>query len=311
MVLVNRDVKYYLQKTKCMLEIIPEEQPLAKLFGYLTGCVAPRPIAFASTIDSEGQANLSPFSFFNVFGANPPIVVFSPSRRGRDNTTKHTFDNVKEVPEVVINMVNYSMVNQVSLSSNEFAKGVNEFQKAGFTAIDSDLIKPFRVKESPAQLECKVLDVIETGSEGGAGNLIICRVLKIHIHESILDEEGNVDPQKADWVARMGKDYYCRASGKAVFEVEKPGATVAMGWDKLPGYILQSEVLTGNDLALMANLPEFPSSEEQNRFRQEIDYADLVASATQQQLRTRLHLLAKKFISEGAIKKALGICIER
>ncbi len=293
-----------------MLEIIPSELPVAKMFGYLTGCVAPRPIAFASTVDKDGRPNLSPFSFFNVFGANPPILVFSPSRKGRDNTTKHTFDNVKEVPEVVINMVNYSMVNQVSLSSNEFAKGVNEFEKAGFTAVGSSMVKPSRVKESPAQFECKVLNVIETGSEGGAGNLVVCEILKIHIDESILDEQGNVDPHKADWVARMGKDFYCRASGEAVFEVEKPGMTVAMGWDKLPEYIISSEVLTGNDLGLLANLPELPSHDEVIQFRTEIDYERLKSRMSKAVLRKEIHKISKQYIRKGEIKKALAISIE-
>ncbi|MCU4174949.1 flavin reductase family protein [Carboxylicivirga sp. N1Y90] len=293
-----------------MLELIPSELPVAKLFSYLTSCVAPRPIAFASTVDKDGQPNLSPFSFFNVFGANPPIVVFSPSRKGRDNTTKHTFDNVKEVPEVVINMVNYSMVNQVSLASNEFAKGVNEFEKAGFTSVGSDLVKPLRVKESPAQFECKVLNVIETGSEGGAGNLVVCEVLKIHIDESILDSDGNVDPQKADWVARMGKDFYCRASGDAVFEVEKPGAIVAMGWDKLPDYFRTSEVLTGNDLGLLANLPGMPNLDEIIKYREEIDYEGLKSTMSKVELRKSIHQLAKELIAKGEFKKALGICVE-
>ncbi len=294
-----------------MKEIIPSEIPVAKLFGYLTGCVAPRPIAFASTVDKDGNPNVSPFSFFNVFGANPPVMVFSPSRRGRDNTTKHTYQNVKEVPEVVINMVNFQMVNQVSLASNEFAKGVNEFVKAGFTPIESDLVKPFRVKESPAQFECKVIDVIETGSEGGAGNLVVCEILKIHVDESILDESGAVDPHKADWVARMGKDYYCRASGTSVFEVEKPGTTIAMGYDQLPDYILQSKVLTGNDLGLLANLPELPGKEDIEKERASKEYQQFVSEfATIDARRKAIHALAKQLIEHGDFVRALAICIE-
>lgn len=294
-----------------MKEIIPGEIPVSKLFGYLTGCVAPRPIAFASTVDKDGNPNLSPFSFFNAFGANPPIMVFSPSRRVRDNTTKHSYQNVKEVPEVVINMVNFPMVNQVSLASNEFAKGVNEFIKAGFTPIESDLVKPYRVKESPAQFECKVIEVIETGSEGGAGNMVICEVLKIHVDENILDEFGAVDPQKADWVGRMGKDYYCRANGNAVFEVEKPGTTVAMGYDRLPDYIRQSDVLTGNDLGLLANLPGFPDKDQLEKEKSSEAYKQLISNYSSIESRRKaVHAYAKELIKQGEFEKALTVCIE-
>jgi len=200
----------------------PKDTPLAKFHGTMLGAIAPRPIALASTLDKDGHPNLSPFSFFNAFGANPPILIFSPSRRGRDNTTKHSYENVKEVPEVVINVVTYSMVRQVSDASAEFARGVNEFEMVGFTMEPSDLVRPFRVKESPVQFECKVLQVIETGTEGGAGNLVICEILRMHVSSDILDNKGRVDPQKIDLVGRLGGEFYVRASGDAIFELAKP-----------------------------------------------------------------------------------------
>ena len=204
------------------LHFDPGETSIPKFHHLMLGAIAPRPIAFASTIDAEGRPNLSPFSFFNAFGANPPILVFSPSRRGKDNTTMHTFENIKEVPEVVINVVTYAMVQQVSDSSTDFPKGVNEFDMVGFTMEPSDLVKPFRVKESPVQFECRVLQVIETGTGNAAGNLVICEILRIHINPEIMDEKGRIDPHKTDLVGRMGGDYYVRASGSAIFELAKP-----------------------------------------------------------------------------------------
>ena len=214
-----------------MLSFIPKEKSIPELFGLMLDAIGPRPIAFASTMDENEIPNLAPFSFFNAFGANPPIIVFSPARRGRDNTTKHTFENVKLLPEVVINIVNYSMVQQVNLASTEYEKGINEFEKAGFTPLESDLIKPFRVKESPVQMECKVLNIIETGTEGAAGNLVICEVVKFHYHQEILNEKGQVDPHKIDLVGRMGRDYYVRASGDAVFTLGKPCMQHGIGID--------------------------------------------------------------------------------
>lgn len=225
----------------------------------LTSAIAPRPIAFASTIDADGNLNLSPFSFFNAFGANPPVLIFSPARRGKDGTTKHTFDNVKEVPEVVINMVSYSMVEQMSLSSADFSKGVNEFEKAGFTAIPSDSIKPYRVKESPVQFECTVKQIIETGEKGGAGNLIICHVNKIHIVKNILNSDDLIDPHLIDLVGRMGGEDYVRTS-KALFRIPKPGVPVGIGFDSLPEFIRTSSYLTGNEIARLANLDRLPQS---------------------------------------------------
>ena len=204
------------------LSITPKETTIQRFHQLMLGAIAPRPIAFVSTVDSEGRPNLSPFSFFNAFGANPPVVVFSPSRRGRDNTTKHTYENVKVVPEVVINVVSFDMVQKMSDSSADFPKGVNEFEKVGFTMQPSEHVKPFRVKESPVQMECKVLQVIETGFENAAGNLVICEILCIHVNPEILDPKGVIDPHKIDLVGRLGGEYYVRASGDALFELAKP-----------------------------------------------------------------------------------------
>ncbi len=239
--------------------IKPSEIKTAQFHAYLLGAIAPRPICFASTIDANGNPNLSPYSFFNIFGSNPPIAIFSPARRVRDNTIKHTLENIYETKEVVINVVNYAMVQQMSLSSCEFPKGISEFDKAGFTPVASELVKPFRVKESPAQLECKVLEVKETGLEGGAGNLIICEVVMMHINDEVLNENGQIDPHKIDLVARMGADYYCRASGSAVFEVAKPNMQLGMGLDALPPQIRNSRKLTGNHLGQLANFTQIPA----------------------------------------------------
>ncbi|NBP69243.1 MAG: flavin reductase family protein [Cytophagia bacterium] len=239
------------------MTIDPKEISTGKMHSYLLGAIAPRPIAFASTIDKAGNINLSPFSFFNCFGANPPIVIFSPARRGRDNTTKHTYENVLEVPEVVINIVNYDLVQQMSLASTEYEKGVNEFIKAGLTPVASTKIKPPRVGEAPVAFECKVLQVIPTGLEGGAGNLVICEVILAHIKDEVLDTEGRIDPFKLDAVARMGGDWYCRANGEALFTVPKPIEKIGIGIDQLPEAIRKSPVLTGNDLAMLANVETY------------------------------------------------------
>lgn len=240
------------------MKIVPGDIKTAQLHAYLLGSVGPRPICFASTIDSEGNPNLSPFSFFNVFGSKPPILVFSPARRVRDNTVKHTLENIYATKEVVINVVNYNMVQQTNLASCEYPKNVNEFVKSGFTPVASDMVKPFRVKESPAQLECKVLQVIETGQEGGAGNLVICEVVCMHLDDNVLDAEGRINPHKIDLVARMGGDYYCRASGAAVFKVPKPNTECGVGVDALPEHIRNSSILTGNNLGLLANVTSIP-----------------------------------------------------
>ena len=250
--------------------ITPGSIKTAQLHAYLLGSVAPRPICFASTIDAEGNANLSPFSFFNVFGSNPVTLIFSPARRVRDNTIKHTLENCIETKEVVISVVNYNMVQQMSLASCEYPKGVNEFAKAGFTPLAAQHVKPFLVKESPVNMECIVKQVIETGHEGGAGNLIICEMVAMHINDAVLNEAGQIDPHKIDLVARMGGDYYCRASGDAVFTVPKPNMKLGVGIDALPEAIRNSTVLTGNDLGMLANVSELPAGAEHASLSQDI-----------------------------------------
>lgn len=250
--------------------ITPGSIKTAQLHAYLLGSVAPRPICFASTIDAEGNANLSPFSFFNVFGSNPVTLIFSPARRVRDNTIKHTLENCIETKEVVISVVNYNMVQQMSLASCEYPKGVDEFAKAGFTRLAAQHVKPFLVKESPVNMECIVKQVIETGHEGGAGNLIICEMLAMHINDAVLNEAGQIDPHKIDLVARMGGDYYCRASGDAVFTVPKPNMKLGVGIDALPEAIRNSTVLTGNDLGMLANVSELPAGAEHASLSQDI-----------------------------------------
>jgi flavin reductase (DIM6/NTAB) family NADH-FMN oxidoreductase RutF len=242
------------------LTITPGTLKTAQLHGYLLGAVGPRPIAFASTIGADGTPNLAPFSFFNVFSANPPILIFSPARRVRDNTTKHTLANVMAVPEVVINVVNHTIVEQANLASTEYPDGVNEFIKAGLTALPSEKVRPFRVAESPVQMECKVTEIKPLGQHGGAGQLIFAQVLQIHIHTSVLNENGQIDPHKIDLVARMGGDYYARASGAAVFELEKPLASIGIGIDALPASIRHSDILTGNELARLGNFPALPDA---------------------------------------------------
>jgi len=258
-----------------MIQFDPQNTPIPKIHQTLLGAVAPRPIAFASTMDKDGNPNLSPFSFYNAFGVNPTTLIFSPSRRGRDNTTKHTYENLKEVPEVVINAVNYNIVEQMSLSSTEYPQGVNEFIKAGLSPIPSEKIKPFRVKESPVQFECKVRDIIETSNTGGAANLVICEILLIHIDESILDEKGIIDPNKIDLVGRLGGDYYCRTSGDSIFKVEKPLQKLGIGIDQLPSYIKNSEYLTGNELGKLGNIESLPREEEIAAFINQPEFASL------------------------------------
>jgi flavin reductase (DIM6/NTAB) family NADH-FMN oxidoreductase RutF len=259
-----------------MISICPQDISTAKLHGYLLGAVAPRPIALASTVDTEGNINLSPFSFFNVFSAKPPIMIFSPARRVRDNSTKHTLENAMSTKEVVINIVSFEMVQQMSLSSTEYEKGVNEFKKAGFTEIASTFVKPPRVGESPVQFECKVNDIIALGTEGGAGNLIICEVVQMHIDESILDDVGRIDPMKIDTVARMGGNWYNR-SKEGIFEIPKPLSTLGVGVDALPIVIRESKILTGNDLGQLGNVASLPeevttfvnASEERHKLAQQ------------------------------------------
>jgi flavin reductase (DIM6/NTAB) family NADH-FMN oxidoreductase RutF len=250
-----------------MLTIDPKEISLAQMQHYLQSAVTPRPIAFASTVDKEGHINLSPFSFFNVFGTNPPLLVFSPSRRVRDNTTKHTLENVLEVQQVVINIVNYAMVQQASLASTEYARGVNEFIKAGFTEVPSVKVAPPRVAEAPVAMECQVLQVVPTGNEGGAGNLVLCEVIYMHIREDILDADGRIDPFKLDAVARLGGDWYCRVQGDSIFKVPKPVDRLGIGVDAIPPVIRYSHFLTGNDLGLLGNIEKLPDAAECQQYR--------------------------------------------
>jgi flavin reductase (DIM6/NTAB) family NADH-FMN oxidoreductase RutF len=246
-----------------MFTIDPKETPIQLLHQYLLGAVGPRPICFASTVDAQGNHNLAPFSFFNVFSAKPPIAIFSPNLSGRTGQAKDTHLNIKEVPECVINIVNYNMVHQMSLASSPFKKGVSEFEKAGFTPIDSDLVKPMRVKESPVQLECKVFEVKEIGN----CNLVMCEIVKIHIDESVLNEQKLIDQQKIDLVARMGGNWYCRAHGDALFEIEKPITTIGIGFDNIPASIKSSAVLTGNNLGQLGNIEVLPSRDEVENFK--------------------------------------------
>jgi flavin reductase (DIM6/NTAB) family NADH-FMN oxidoreductase RutF len=225
----------------------------------LQNAIAPRPIAFVSTIDEAGNINLSPFSFFNMFSANPPIVIFSPAKRVRDNTSKHTLENVLAIKECVINMVNYDMVQQMSLASTDYPKGVNEFTKAGFTALASDLVKPPRVKESPVQMECKVREVIALGDAPGAGNLVIAEILKIHIAENILDAEGKIDPIKMEQVARLGGDWYSKITPDSLFKVAKPLTTMGVGVDAIPEIFRNANFLTGNQLGKLGNVEQVPT----------------------------------------------------
>jgi len=274
--------------------VLPSEVSTGELHQLMLGTISPRPIAFASTINENGKVNLSPFSFFNVFSANPPILIFSPARRVRDNTTKHTYENVLKVKEVVVNLVDYSMVEQMSLASTEYDEGVNEFEKSGFTELTSEFVKPPRVKESPASYECKVIEVKQLGTKGGAGNLIICEVLAVHINERILNREGKVDPFKLDAVARMGGNWYCRAQGSALFEVAKPISTKGIGFDAIPSNIRNSKILTGNHLGKLGNVEELPLPTAIEKYRQEPEVSAILVGldGDPDALHDELHKLA-------------------
>jgi flavin reductase (DIM6/NTAB) family NADH-FMN oxidoreductase RutF len=287
-----------------MLTVNPKEIPSSQLHGYLLGSVTPRPIAFASTIDKDGNVNLSPFSFFNCFGYNPPLLIFSPARRGRDNTTKHTYENVLEVQEVVINIVSYSMVQQMSLASTEYPKGINEFEKAGFTAVPSTLIKPPRVAEAPVSMECNVLQIVPTGTEGGAGNLVICEVILMHIKEEVLDAQGKIDPFKLDAVARLGGDWYCRVQGDAIFKVPKPLDRLGIGVDNIQASIRYSKILTGNDLGLLGNIERLPDITNVQDFM-----ANYPIEQALQAGEDAVHTMARIFLSEGKTEEAWKILL--
>lgn len=296
-----------------MKTIDPKELKTPDLQAILQGAVTPRPIAFASTIDREGNVNLSPFSFFNLFSANPPVLIFSPSRRVRDNTTKHTLENVLEVPEVVIHVVGFDLVEQMSLASTEYPKGVNEFDKAGLTAIKSDLITPPRVKEAPIAFECKVLEVKSLGTEGGAGNLVISEILKIYLDEKILDEKGIIDPFKLSPVARLGGNWYSKITPDSLFQIPKPLTTLGIGVDQIPAEIRNSGILTGNNLGRLGNVENLPSNAELEAFSQ---------SAEIQEMRTRfqndpdswidhLHRWAKEELEAGNVALAWTILLQK
>lgn len=290
------------------MKIVPGEIKTGLLHSYLLGAISPRPICFASTIDEDGNPNLSPFSFFNVFGSKPPILIFSPARRVRDNTTKHTLENARRTGEVVINVVNYSIVQQMNLASCEYPDGVDEFVKSGLTPIASDMVKPFRVKESPAQLECRVKEIIETGNEGGAGNLIICEVVCMHVNDDVLDANGNIDPHKIDLVARMGANYYCRASGNAVFEVNKPNMELGIGVDKLPEHIRHSHILTGNDLGILGNSSAIPAANP-SFTDSELNTLLRVHSSNRDSLIAAMHTYAHLLITAGETEKAWQVLL--
>lgn len=288
-----------------MLRLDPTQLAVPKVHGYLLGAIGPRPICFASTVDAEGRPNLSPFSFFNVFGADPPLCIFSPARSGATNSNKDTYHNAKATGEVVINVVTYAMVEQMSLSSTAYPPGVNEFEKAGFTALPSEVVKPYRVKESPVQLECRVQQVIETGDGPGAGNLIICEVLLMHVNEEVLDADGRIDQQKIDLVARMGGDWYCRAHGDALFEVAKPIGRMGIGVDGLPQDIRTSTILTGNDLGRLGNTEVLPDETSVNEYKlTELSDIFIALQHTPKELETALHRLAHELLEQGRVEEA-------
>lgn len=288
-----------------MTSFEPKDLSTGKLHGYLLSAVAPRPIAFASTIDENGTPNLSPFSFFNVFSANPPVMIFSPARRVRDNTTKHTLENVEYLKEVVINVVNYDLVHQASLSSTEYPEGVNEFDKAGLTMLESDIVKPFRVAESPIQFECKVTDIIKLGTEGGAGNLVICEVVKLHIEDDVLDENGVINQEKLDLVSRAGGSFYSRAKS-GFFEIPKPLSTLGIGVDSFPEEVKNSMILTGNELGMLGNVEALPSQSEVDAFLETVSerYPNITTASHREK-----HKLAQNYLSFGDILSAWKILL--
>lgn len=294
-----------------MLTINTSELTPAQLQNYMQYAIAPRPICFATTIDQGGNINLSPFSFFNMFSTNPPLCVFSPARRVRDNTTKHTLENVLEVKECVINIVNYAMVQQTSLASTEYGKGVNEFEKAGFTMLPSQLVKPPRVAEAPVQMECVVREVIHLGENPGAGNLILAEVKLIHINEDILDEDGKIDQAKIDLVARLGGDWYCRVTPENLFKVAKPLTTLGIGVDALPKGVRNSKVLTGNDLGMLGNIEHLPTDEEIDAVKGNEEVKEIFdATIGDANNREReLHELAKQWLSKGNVNDALKVVL--
>ena len=298
---------YICQTMAQMISILPNTLSTGELHAYLLGAIGPRPIAFASTIDRDGVPNLAPFSFFNVFSANPPVLIFSPARRVRDNSTKHTLENVKEVKEVVINIVPYAMVQQMSLTSTEYGKGENEFVKGGLSMVKSDLVRPFRVGESPVQYECKVTKIEPLGDKGGAGNLVFAEVVNMHIHKRILDEKGQIDPRKLDLVARMGGNWYTRAK-EGLFQVPKPLASLGIGIDQLPADIRNSKVLTGNDLGMLGNVEKLPGQQEVKAFA--LAHEELRSCLAKNDL-TALHVMAKEYLNQNDVDTALKVLMAK
>ncbi len=288
-----------------MRSIDPKSLSTSILHSYLLSAVAPRPIAFASTVDADGKPNLSPFSFFNVFSANPPIMIFSPARRVRNNTTKNTLENAEATKEVVINVVTYDMVHQMSLSSTEYPEGINEFEKAGLTMVKSDVVKPFRVGEAPVQFECKVNEIIKLGTEGGAGNLIICEVVKLHIDEEVLDEDESINQKKLDLVARAGGSYYSRAKD-GFFEIPKPISTLGIGVDAFPDHVKNSMILTGNNLGMLGNIEALPTQGSVNDFVEEVGtrYPNIKTATHREK-----HKLARNYLSFGDVESAWKILL--
>lgn len=282
-----------------------------QLQNYLQYAIAPRPICFATTINKQGEVNLSPFSFFNLFSTNPPLCVFSPARRVRDNTTKHTLENVLEIKECVINIVNYSMVQQMSLASTEYGKGINEFEKSGFTMLPSLVVRPPRVAEAPVQFECVVTEVISLGNNPGAGNLVLAEIKMIHIDEDILDEDGKIDQEKIDLVARLGGNWYCRVTKDNLFKVPKPLTTLGIGVDALPHAVRNSMVLTGNDLGMLGNVAALPTAEEIDDVMLLAEVKEVLDATIGDPVnRTReLHELARDFLKGGKVDVALKVVL--
>ena len=278
----------------------------------MLSAVAPRPICFASTVDENGTPNLAPYSFFNAFSSNPPMLVFSSNRRTRDNTTKDTYANIKATHEVVVNVVSYPYVRKMALASIEYPNEVNEFEKAGFTMLDSEKVKPYRVAESPVQFECKVTDIIELGPEGGAGNLFLCEILLMHIHEAVLDENGKIDQQKIDLCGRMGGKLYCRASGDAIFEILQPVDKIAIGFDRLPEKTKNSKVLTGNELAQLASVETLPTAQEIESFQSDPTYQELLVRFQNdaESLEWHIHEYASRLLKEEQIQTAWKLLLQ-
>lgn len=288
-----------------MLTISPKDVPIPKLHHYLTAAIGPRPIAFASTIDEHGTPNLAPFSFFNVFGANPPILVFSPARSGKTTKTKDSHENVKKIPECVINIVTHDIMDQMNLASSPFDIDIDEFKKSGLTPIASDEVRPFRVKESPVQMECKVLQVIETGTGGAAGNLIICEVVKIHISESILEEDQKIDPLKLDLIGRLGGDWFCRPNKHSMFKIHRHAREIVIGYDNIPEDIRLSSILSGKDLSKLAGVLELPNETDVNDYKL-IELSELFISLEDEpaKLEVELHKLAKQQLEDNQVETA-------